>query len=234
MLSSCWHRSVHAFTWAAASFFAQSANALPLQCTLSADPAMVAAGASSTLTATCSPAATSFQWNGGPCSDPTSSTCTVTPSVTTRYSVIGSSPSADPSPAASTYVYTKGPYDGIYLWNDPGYYLSVHEIGDDRLIGSIYWVYSSAEHSANPVQGADADTFDLLGGKMVGSVVTMTGTRFYGSCALSYGFTFKSDSSLAVILNSADNSPGVSLADVDCAARYKSEGFPRAIQKISP
>src|SRR5674476_386906 len=75
MLSSCWHRSVHVFTWAAASFFAQSANALPLQCTLSADQAMVAAGASTTLRANCTPAAASFQWSGGSCSDPTSSTC---------------------------------------------------------------------------------------------------------------------------------------------------------------
>lgn len=232
MLSSCWHRSVHAFTWAAASFLAQSANALPLQCTLSADQAMVAAGASTTLRANCTPAAASFEWSGGPCSDPTSSTCTVAPSVATRYSVIGVSPSADKSPVASTYVYTKGPYDGIYQWAD-GYFLSVHEIGGDRLIGSIYWQYTENAVQVGTRTVTKADTFDLLNGQMVGAIATttMTGTRFYGGCALSYGFTFNSNSSLTVSLNSVS---GVSVADVACAARYNSEGFPRTIQKISP
>src|ERR1035437_2129532 len=90
MFSNCWHRTFRAVTWVAATLLAQSANALPLQCTLSANPATVAAGASSTLTATCSPAATSFEWNGGTCAGTTSSSCTVTPTVTTTYSVIGS------------------------------------------------------------------------------------------------------------------------------------------------
>src|SRR5450759_3199897 len=93
MFPNCWHRTLHAFTWAAVLFLAQSASAqTPPQCTLTANPAMISAGGTSTLTANCSPAATSFEWSGGGCTGMTSSKCTVTPLVTTAYSVIGIGP----------------------------------------------------------------------------------------------------------------------------------------------
>ena len=57
-------------------------------CTLSANPPSITNGGSSTLTANCNPAATSYIWTGGSCSS-TSSTCTVTPTSTTTYSVQG-------------------------------------------------------------------------------------------------------------------------------------------------
>jgi len=123
------------------------------------------------------------------------------------------------------------PYDGIYQWDD-GYYLSVHQIGGGHLIGTIYWV-----NATNPVQIgsraiSEADTFDLLGGPIVGSTATVTGTRFYRGCALSYDFTFNPDSSLSVRLNSVGNSPGVSVADVNCAARYTPVGSVRTVPRI--
>jgi hypothetical protein len=64
--------------------------AQPTLCTLSARPAVMRAGRSSTLTAACSPAATSYNWTGGTCAGNTTATCTVSPAVTTTYSVTGS------------------------------------------------------------------------------------------------------------------------------------------------
>lgn len=60
-------------------------------CTLTVSPATVTPGVSSTLTAVCTPAATSYIWTGpGLSSIPTtSSRGTVTPSGTTPYSVTG-------------------------------------------------------------------------------------------------------------------------------------------------
>lgn len=56
-------------------------------CTLSANPALINAGASSTLTAICNPIAASYTWTGGTCAGTTSSTCTVMPSSNTTYTV---------------------------------------------------------------------------------------------------------------------------------------------------
>lgn len=58
-------------------------------CTLSASPASINAGGTSTLTASCSRNATSYFWTGGTCAGNTAATCTVTPSTTTSYSVAG-------------------------------------------------------------------------------------------------------------------------------------------------
>ena len=59
----------------------------PTTCTLTAAPASIDAGVTSTLTASCSPAATSFSWTGGTCVGTTGASCTVMPLVTTTYSV---------------------------------------------------------------------------------------------------------------------------------------------------
>ena len=132
--------------------------------------------------------------------------------------------------APSIPIFAAGPYDGIYQWS-PGYFLSVHQ-NADHLIGSIYWVYTGNTEQVGSRVIPEVDTFDLMGGPIVGSTATVTGTRFYRACALSYGLTFNSDSSLSVRLNSVSNSPGVSVADVDCAARYTPVGSVRTIPRI--
>ncbi len=66
-----------------------STVAVPV-CSLRANPSSIIAGGSSTLTATCSPSATSYIWTGGSCAGTTGSSCTVKPAVTTTYSVQGS------------------------------------------------------------------------------------------------------------------------------------------------
>lgn len=124
-----------------------------------------------------------------------------------------------------------GPYDGIYQW-DAGYYLSVHQIGGGTLIGTIYWVYTGNSVPIGARTISEIDTFDLFHGQIVGSSATMTGARFYRGCTPTYEFTFNSDSSLTVRLNSMVNSPGVSVASVNCAARYNSVGSAWTIPKI--
>ncbi|MBK7282973.1 hypothetical protein [Candidatus Aalborgicola defluviihabitans] len=51
--------------------------------------ATVSLGSASTLTANCSPAATSYNWTGGTCASNLTASCSVTPSATTAYSVTG-------------------------------------------------------------------------------------------------------------------------------------------------
>jgi hypothetical protein len=202
----------------------------PPLCTLIAIPAMISAGGSSTLTANCSPVATSFEWSGGTCSGTTSSTCTVTPSATTTYSVIGISAGVA-SAVTSATVFAGGSYDGIYQW-DAGYYLSMHQIGGGTLIGTIYWVYTDNSLTVGSRAVSQVDTFDLLHGQIVGSSATMTGTRFFRGCSPSYDFTFNSDSSLTVRFNSISNSPGISAAEVDCAVKYNPVGSVWTIPRI--
>lgn len=230
MFTTCSHRIFHPVTLVAAIFFALNANAAPPQCTLTANPAVISAGMSSTLTANCSPTATSFEWSGGTCSSTTGASCTVTPSVTTTYSVIGISAGLA-STVASAAVFAGGLYDGIYQW-DAGYYLSVHQIGGGTLIGTVYWVYTANSFQVGTRTISEADTFDLLHGQLADSSAAMSGTRFFRACALGYDFTFNSDSSLTVHHNSVGNSSGVSTADVDCAARYNTVGSAWTIPKI--
>ena len=192
---------------------------------------MIAAGASSTLTANCSPAATSFEWSGGTCARTTSSSCTVKPSVTTPYSVLGINADGASTVAASTAVFTGGPHDGIYQW-DPGYYLSVHQINADTLIGTIYWVYTSDTVKVGTRSILNANTFDLFHGQTVGSNATMSGTVYFRACELKYDFIFNSNSTLTVRRVSVGNSPEVSVADVDCAAKYNSVDSVRNITKV--
>ncbi|MDP4027494.1 MAG: DUF4214 domain-containing protein [Gallionella sp.] len=71
-------------------------------CTLTATPATIAAGGSSTLTASCSPAATSYVWTGGSCAGTSAASCTVTPAATTTYTVKGSNSSGSGNTASAT------------------------------------------------------------------------------------------------------------------------------------
>ena len=79
------------------------------QCTLSASPGTIAAGQTSILTATCNPAATSYVWtNTGFAA--TASTGTVSPTVTTSYSVIGSNAAGSGNTASATVTVTTCTY----------------------------------------------------------------------------------------------------------------------------
>ena len=71
-------------------------------CTLSTSPSSFTVGGSSTLTASCSPAATSYTWTGGTCAGSTGATCTVTPTSTTTYSVTGTNAGGTGTAASAT------------------------------------------------------------------------------------------------------------------------------------
>ncbi|MDP4030451.1 MAG: hypothetical protein Q8P42_15970 [Gallionella sp.] len=62
----------------------------PPSCTLSASPASITQGDSSTLTASCSPIADSYNWSANTGCDATSASCTVAPAETEIYTVTGS------------------------------------------------------------------------------------------------------------------------------------------------
>lgn len=297
--------------------YTQNLTVSPPICSLTASPASISLGGSSTLTASCSAAVTSYVWTGGTCAGATGPTCTVTPTATTTYSVAAINAggkggaaiaSVTVTAATNTLTITKtgtgtgtvtggsvhcgavcsvlaasgttitltatadsgstfagwgggcsgtgtctvsmsqgqsvtaafaltpastapGLYDGIYQWSD-GNYLSVHQIGGGTLIGTIYWVYTGNSVPIGARTISEIDTFDLLAGQIVGSSATMTGTRFYRGCTPTYEFTFNNDSSLTVRLSSMVNSPGVSVAAVDCAARYNPVGSSWTIPKI--
>lgn len=82
---------------------APQAPTLTPTCTLSASPSTISAGATSILTASCSPAADSYVWTG-----PGTSGFTVggnvNPTATTTYSVVGSNTSSGAGNTASTVV----------------------------------------------------------------------------------------------------------------------------------
>jgi hypothetical protein len=85
----------------------RSINVIPLgdppACTLAASPAVVAAGGTSTLKATCNPPATSFAWGNSTFAS-TADSGTVSPTKPTLYTVVGSNV-AGSGAAASTAVY---------------------------------------------------------------------------------------------------------------------------------
>lgn len=174
-------------------------------------------GASVTLTATAASGSTFSGWSEANCSG-TGSTCVV--SMTLARNVIATFESA---PISAPRL-----YDGIYQW-DEGAYLSVHQLKDDTVIASIYWVFTSNTVQVDNYTVVQADTFDLFDGKISGSDLTISGTGFYEACKLSYDLKFNSDSSLAVRLKSVSNAPGVT---VDCAARYRAVGSEWTIFRV--
>ena len=74
----------------------------PPTCSLSAQPAAVSAGNSTTLTASCTPSATSYNWTGGSCAGATGASCTASPATTTTYTVQGSNAGGSGNTASAT------------------------------------------------------------------------------------------------------------------------------------
>lgn len=214
-----------------AAFFSQSDYAqAQTECKLNASPPTLSSGKSSVLTASCVPTATSYEWAGGTCSNTNGATCTVNPSVTTSYSVIGTS-GASTSPLAQTTVFAEWLNDGIYQW-DSNYYLSLHRIAGDIAIATIYWAYPSSTVVVGSRPIPDTDTFDLLSGKIAASKVTVTGARFFRACKASYDLDLRSATSISVTLTTVSNSPEATAAGVDCLARYGPVGVSKVIPVI--
>lgn len=75
----------------------------PPVCSISALPETVTSGSPSTLTASCLPAATAYQWSDAHCLS-TSATCVVNPTQTTTYTVTGTNGSGTGTPSAGKTV----------------------------------------------------------------------------------------------------------------------------------
>ena len=71
-------------------------------CTISANPSSITVGGNSTLTVSCSPIANSLTWTGGTCTGTTGTTCAVTPTTTTTYTVAGTNAVGTGAAASAT------------------------------------------------------------------------------------------------------------------------------------
>ncbi len=89
-------------------------------CTLSANPSSITAGGSSTLTATCNPAASSYIWTGGSCAGVTTASCTVSPTVTSTYTVQGSNAGGSNQAASATVTVTSSTTTNTTSYTVPG------------------------------------------------------------------------------------------------------------------
>ena len=123
--------------------------AQPPICTLRAAPAAISSGASTTLVATCSPAATSYTWtNTGFAAGASSGV--VSPAAATSYSVAGINAAGAGSPASTTVLVSGGIANYADLWwagnNDNGWGLSIHQHGN-KLFNTLY-VYDNAGRPA--------------------------------------------------------------------------------------
>ncbi len=210
-------------------------------CFLNASPASIFAGSASTLSASCSPAASSYVWTAGTCAGNVTNSCTVTPAVTTSYSVqggnangTGNSVSATVTVVVPPSVFAAGLYDGIYQWS-LGNYLSIHQHGG-RIIATLYFnadgsfTFPSSDGHVLPVP--QLDIFDLLNGPITGSIAKMTGTRFHRACNETHDFVFDDSGNITVTKTGVSNTAAADLAGISCLAITDPVGTVRIVPKI--
>ncbi|MBK6998564.1 MAG: DUF1566 domain-containing protein [Rhodoferax sp.] len=151
-------------------------------CTLSANPPSITSGGSSTLTATCNPAATSYVWTGGTCAGATGPTCTVTPTVTATYSVQGSNAGGANQVVSATVTVTAN----TASYTVPG------TLGNDVFVltaGNSYYGGAGNDTfiiSHNTLRGGvTAKVIDNEGDNLVQLVdgMTVTASSFYSDAA---------------------------------------------------
>ena len=142
-------------------------------CTMTASPASISAGGTSTLTANCSPAATSYVWSDSTCSSNTA-TCTVTPSATTTYTVTGSN-AAGSSILSSAIVTVNSvaaaQYSGLW-WNpnESGWGMSITQHGS--MIFAVPFTYDS---DGQPIWYVMSSCPILTAGSCTGDLYEVTG-----------------------------------------------------------
>ena len=114
-------------------------------CTLTATPALISAGGSSILTASCSPAATTYSWTNTGFA-PNAASGVVSPLVTTGYSVAGINAAGVGSPASVNVSVAGMAANYTDLWwagsVENGWGLSINQHGN--ALFSVLYVYDSA------------------------------------------------------------------------------------------
>ncbi|MBK6999480.1 MAG: peptidoglycan DD-metalloendopeptidase family protein [Rhodoferax sp.] len=153
-------------------------------CTLSANPSSITAGSSATLTASCTPAATSYIWTGGTCAGTTGTTCTTTPTATTTYSVAGTNAGGTNQAASATV--TVMPNTTTTSYTVPG------TLGSDVFVltaGNSYYGGAGNDTfiiSPNTLQSdVTAKIIDTEGDNFIQLVdgLTLTASTFYADAA---------------------------------------------------
>jgi predicted heme/steroid binding protein len=207
-------------------------------CTLSASPPSVSKNGSSTLTASCSPAATSYVWTGGTCVVTTAATCSVTPTSNTSYTVQGANSAGKSNVASATVSVLPdsaiGLYDGIYVWSD-GNYLSLHQDGS-QMIATIYFNDNTSVDfkaaSGGPVKVPQLDIFDLLSGAVTGATAKISGTRFHRACNVAYDFAFSNSSKLTVTRTNVSNTAIATASGISCSSIIANESPTMTMSKV--
>ena len=113
-------------------------------CELKATPALIVSGQPSELKATCTPPATSYDWTDAGCPDKTKDSCTVYPTDTKDYTVIGSNFSGGAGSPVKVTVTVKAAdspassYQGLW-WNpqESGWGISLTQ-HSDKIFAAIY------------------------------------------------------------------------------------------------
>jgi hypothetical protein len=162
-------------------------------CTLSASPSSVNVGGSSTLTARCSPAATSYTWTDYPCYGIIAASCTVTAYYTTTYSVVGTNADGSGNPVSATVTVASSTVPGAptgvvakagsakasVTFNTPS------NTGGSAIKG--YTVYSSPAGGIDNHAGSSALNHlvtGLINGTRYSFTVTATNTQGTGSASI--------------------------------------------------
>ncbi|MCE9549682.1 MAG: hypothetical protein K8R50_01525 [Betaproteobacteria bacterium] len=132
-------------------------------CSLVASPSTISAGSISTLTASCSPAATSYAWTGAGTANFTSGG-TVTPTATTTYTVIGTNGDGPGNTASATVTISvpaptgsgpaptsTSPLTEIVRWNRA--FAALNKFPFDGKAEQVsYMAYNKQMQAAKPIQ----------------------------------------------------------------------------------
>ncbi len=146
----------------------------PPSCTLSASPISITIGGTSTLTATCNPAASAYAWSDAGCTSAAAS-CTVRPTANASYTVIASNSAGAGNTASATVTVTSSalgaPYVGLW-WNpdESGWGMSVTQHGN--MIFNAFYTYDPSGNptwyvmSNCPLTGSNCtgDIYQVVGG----------------------------------------------------------------------
>ena len=210
-------------------------------CSLTANPASIFAGGSSKLTASCTPAATSYVWTGGTCVSQSTNSCTVTPAATTSYTVkgvngagTGTSVSANVTVALAPPIFSGGLYDGIYQWT-PGVYLTIQQHGANIIATNYFnvdgsFTFTSSDGHVLPVP--QLDIFDLYNGSVSGANANISGTEFHRACNVSYSLVFSDNGSITVTKTAVSNTAAATQVGISCAAITEPIGTVKVVPKI--
>lgn len=140
-------------------------------CTLSASPATINLGESSTLTANCNPAATSYIWTNTGFSS-ASASGTVSPTSTASYSVVGRNASGDsPSTPATVTVNALSEVTSSTRVN-------ASPLSLNRVTGKYSGTFTVTNTSGSPIAGTLYIFFALPGGVTLPSLPTYGGAPY--------------------------------------------------------